>query len=47
LWRKSEPLRARLLDAFRSDEVTALVGLLRRVAEVLAPSASNGSRAAR
>ena len=44
LWAKSEPLRARLLAAFRPDEVTALVGLLRRVAEVLAPSAGNGSR---
>jgi DNA-binding MarR family transcriptional regulator len=37
LWTKSEPLRARLLAAFEADEVTALVGLLRRVAEVLAP----------
>ena len=44
LWVKSEPLRARLLGAFRPDEVTALVGLLRRVAEVLAPAARNGSR---
>jgi DNA-binding MarR family transcriptional regulator len=42
LWRKSEPLRARLLSAFRPDEVTALVGLLRRVAEVVAPPANNG-----
>jgi DNA-binding MarR family transcriptional regulator len=39
LWVKSEPLRARLLSAFRADEVTALVGLLRRVADVLAPPA--------
>lgn len=37
LWRKSEPLRARLLAAFRPEEVTALVGLLGRVADVLAP----------
>jgi DNA-binding MarR family transcriptional regulator len=44
LWTKSEPLRARLLVAFRPDEVIALVGLLRRVGEVLAPPASNGSR---
>jgi DNA-binding MarR family transcriptional regulator len=44
LWTKSEPLRARLLAAFRPDEVTALVGLLRRVAEAMAPPASNGSR---
>jgi DNA-binding MarR family transcriptional regulator len=47
LWTKSEPLRARLLAAFRPDEVTALVGLLRRVAEVLGPPASNGGRTAR
>jgi DNA-binding MarR family transcriptional regulator len=40
---KSEPLRAKLLAAFRPDEVTALVGLLHRVAEVMAPPASNGS----
>src|ERR687886_347706 len=42
LWAKSEPLRVRLLTAFRPDELTALVGLLRRVAEVMAPLASNG-----
>jgi DNA-binding MarR family transcriptional regulator len=47
LWTKSEPLRARLLAAFQPDEVTALVGLLHRVAEVLAPPASNGSRTTR
>lgn len=41
LWVKSEPLRARLLSALRPDEVTALVGLLRRVADVLAPAANN------
>jgi DNA-binding MarR family transcriptional regulator len=44
LWSKSEPLRARLLNAFRPDEVTALVGLLQRVAEAMALPASNGSR---
>jgi DNA-binding MarR family transcriptional regulator len=43
LWRKSEPLRARLLDAFRPEEVAALVGLLHRVAEVMAPPANNGN----
>src|SRR5262249_33344123 len=42
LWAKSEPLRARLLAAFRPDEVAALLGLLQRVAEVMAPPASNG-----
>ena len=44
LWTKSEPLRARLLGAFRPDEVAALLDLLRRVAEVMAPPTSNGSR---
>ena len=44
---KSEPLRARLLAAFRPDEVTALLGYLRRVAEVMAPPAGNGSRTTR
>src|SRR6202035_3586778 len=44
LWRKSESLRERLLSAFRPDEVVALVGHLRRVADVLAPPAGNGSR---
>jgi DNA-binding MarR family transcriptional regulator len=43
LWTRSEPLRARLLAAFRPDEVTALVGHLHRVAKVLGPPASNGS----
>jgi len=47
LWARSEPLRARLVAAFEPDELTALVGLLRRVAEVLAPPAGNGSRTAR
>jgi DNA-binding MarR family transcriptional regulator len=44
LWTKSEPLRARLLSAFRPDEATALLGHLRRIAEVMAPPAANGSR---
>src|SRR5262245_56558050 len=44
---KSEPLRAQLLAAFRPDEVTALVRLLHRVAEVMAPLAGNGSRTTR
>lgn len=43
LWTKSEPLRAQLLTAFRPDEVIALVGLLRRVAQAMTPSASNAS----
>ncbi len=42
LWTRSEPLRARLLTAFRPDEVAALVRLLRRVAEAMAAPASNG-----
>jgi DNA-binding MarR family transcriptional regulator len=45
LWVNSKPLRARLLAAFRPDEVTDLVGLLHRVAEVLAPPTGNGRRA--
>jgi DNA-binding MarR family transcriptional regulator len=40
LWTKSERLRAQLLTAFQPDEVAALLGLLRRVAEVMAPRAS-------
>jgi DNA-binding MarR family transcriptional regulator len=47
LWTKSKPLRARLLASFRPDEVTALVGLLRRAAGVLARPARNGSRTIR
>jgi DNA-binding MarR family transcriptional regulator len=43
LWTKSEPLRARLLAAFRSNEVANLLELLRRIAEVMAPPANNGS----
>jgi DNA-binding MarR family transcriptional regulator len=46
LWTKSEPLRARLLAAFRPDEVTALLSFLRRIADVMTPAASNGSRRA-
>ncbi len=44
LWTQSEPLRVRLTAAFRPDEVTALVGLLRRVADAMAPPAGNGGR---
>jgi DNA-binding MarR family transcriptional regulator len=44
LWSRSEPLRARLLAAFQPEEVTTLVEHLRRIAEVMAPTASNGSR---
>lgn len=44
---KSEHLRVRLLSAFQPDEVAALVDLLHRVAEVMAPSANNGSRTAK
>jgi DNA-binding MarR family transcriptional regulator len=44
---KSEALRARLLAAFRPDEVADLVGLLRRVAEVMAAPSGNGSHTAR
>ena len=47
LWAKSEPLRVRLLAAFQPDEAAALVELLCRVAEGMAPPASNGSRATR
>ena len=46
LWTKSDPLRARLLAAFRPDEAAALVEFLRRVADAMTPPASNGSRAA-
>ena len=45
LLKTGEPLRARLLAAFRPNEVTALVELLHRVAEVMATS--NGRRTAR
>jgi DNA-binding MarR family transcriptional regulator len=47
LWTKSEPLRAQLLGAFQPAEVTALVELLRRVAEVLAPPTETASRTTR
>src|SRR5579859_5431406 len=35
LWTKSEPLRELLLGAFQPDEVTTLLGLLRRIADVM------------
>jgi DNA-binding MarR family transcriptional regulator len=41
LWSRSEPLRARLLEAFQPNEVTALVALLHRVAEVLVLSGND------
>ncbi|HVS34534.1 MAG TPA: MarR family transcriptional regulator [Gemmataceae bacterium] len=44
LWRKSEPLRERLLTTFRPDEATALAELLRRAADVMTEHASNGRR---
>ncbi len=44
LWTKSEPLRARLMTAFRPEEAAALLELLHRVAEAMAPPASNGRR---
>jgi DNA-binding MarR family transcriptional regulator len=44
---KSEPLRARLLAAFQPDEVTALLNLLHRFADVMTPATSNGRRTAR
>ena len=47
LWTKSDPLRARLLAAFRPDEAAALVEFLRRVADAMTPPASNGGRASR
>jgi DNA-binding MarR family transcriptional regulator len=43
----SEPLRARLLAALRPDEVVALLGLLGRVAEVMAPPEGGRVRARR
>jgi DNA-binding MarR family transcriptional regulator len=46
LWANCEPLRARLLGAFRPGEVTTLVELLHRVADVLSPAASAGRRTA-
>jgi len=43
----SEPLRARLLAPFRPDEVTALLGLLGRVAEAMARPVSGRARTRR
>jgi DNA-binding MarR family transcriptional regulator len=43
VWTKSEPLRVRTAGAFLPDEVTAPLGLLRRVREVMVPPVSNGS----
>jgi len=40
---RSEPLRDRLLSAFRPDELDALVGLLNRIAEAMTPLANNSS----
>jgi DNA-binding MarR family transcriptional regulator len=44
LWANSEPLRAQMLAAFRPDEIDALLGLLHRFAEVMAPPAGGDSR---
>ena len=44
LWTRSEPVRARLLAAFRPDEATALVEFLRRIGEVMAPAVGIGYR---
>jgi DNA-binding MarR family transcriptional regulator len=44
---RSEPLRERLMAAFQPDEMTALVELLHRLAEAMAPPAGNGSRTRR
>ena len=40
---RSEPLRERLLAAFRPDELDSLVGLLNRVAEAMTPPGDNGN----
>ena len=42
LWAHSDPVRARLLSAFRPDELTTVVALLQRVAAALA--ADDGRR---
>jgi DNA-binding MarR family transcriptional regulator len=47
LWARSEPLRDRMLAAFRPDEVADLVGLLRRLADELAPAAGHAVRMVR
>jgi DNA-binding MarR family transcriptional regulator len=44
LWTRSEPLRQQLLGAFRPEEVTALLGLLRRVTDVMAARTHMGDR---
>jgi DNA-binding MarR family transcriptional regulator len=44
LWATSEPLRARLLGAFRPGEAIALVELLHRVADLLSPVADADRR---
>jgi MarR family transcriptional regulator, lower aerobic nicotinate degradation pathway regulator len=44
LWARSEPVRSRLLTAFRPDEAAALVEFLRRITEGTAPPAGNGHR---
>ncbi len=41
LWTKSEPLRQRMLSAFRPSEVTALVTLLHRFADVMTGPAND------
>jgi DNA-binding MarR family transcriptional regulator len=46
LWAHSQPLRDELLSAFPADEVTTLIGLLRRAADVLTGAAGNARPAA-
>jgi DNA-binding MarR family transcriptional regulator len=41
---RSEPLRGRLLAAFRPDELDALLGLLNRLAGAMTPPAGNAGR---
>jgi DNA-binding MarR family transcriptional regulator len=43
----SEPLRARLLDGFRADEVNILLRLLGRVTEVMGPPPNGQARTRR
>ena len=47
LWSKSEPLRAQLQAAFQPDEVASLVGLLRRVADMMTSPTNNAGRTAK